>query len=112
MYCRAIEAEVDSEGYGRPCWVLSPTVETYLHKRTVSGQSKLVERRYTLFADFPFNFSKIFCDWALLAEAMMCCRRTVGSGGMKSEIRYGSVKFTIDESARRKEKPVRLLSHS
>ena len=36
-------------------------------------QTGVVVTGPTLFAGFVFSFSKIFCDWALVAEFMVAC---------------------------------------
>ena len=71
MIRRAIETEVDTKGNGGPGWILRAAVKAYLLKLSLDIRGPHAAMDRTLFAGLLFSFSKIFCDWALVAELMV-----------------------------------------
>ena len=61
----AVEAQVDAEWYGRPCWILLTAVEAYLPHSVILQMAETA--LLTRFADLVLSFSKIFCDCAFVA---------------------------------------------
>jgi hypothetical protein len=69
---RAIQTEIDAKGNRRPGGVFGAAVEADLEGiNTVAHLECFDDRQRTLLACFCFNFSKIFCDWVLVASAAM-----------------------------------------
>ena len=72
----AIETKVDTKRDRRPGWIFGAAVKTYLSTLSVGiGKLIMLWKMHTLFAGLVFSFSKIFCDWALVAELMVKAQR-------------------------------------
>jgi hypothetical protein len=104
VVCRTIQAQVDTEGYRAPCWVLCAAVETYLfttnYQRLTATSIIRIQQKRTLFAGFAFNLVKMFWDWVFVASAMVTASNRnngVGVGGGEEKSLGGDYCFEIKE---------------